>query len=118
MVSKVAFILVIPLLLRSKEHVRWAFALVRRDIEEKARLVIANDSQKDSPMMAMQARIANICASDEGETLGVILNKMRPSKRDQVEKAMAAMDKAGILKRVASGRLYKGNPVEKYVFCG
>ena len=118
MVSKVAFILAIPERLRTAEHVRWAFALVRRDIEEKARLVIANDSQKDSPMMAMQARIANICASDEGETLGVILNKMRPSKRDQVEKAMAAMDKAGVLQKVASGRLYKGNPVEKYVFCG
>jgi len=43
---------------------------------------------------------------------------MRPSKRDQVEKAMATMEKAGVLQKVASGRLYKGNPVEKYVFCG
>jgi hypothetical protein len=118
MVSKVSFILAIPERLRTAEHVRWAFALVRRDVEEKARLVTANDSEKDNPMRAMQARIGNICASDEGETIGVILNKMRPLKRDQVEKAMAQMEKTGILKRVASGRLYKGNPVEKYVFCG
>lgn len=118
MVSKVAFILAIPERLRTAEHVRWAFALVRRDVEEKARLVTANDSQKDNPMKAMQARIANVCASEEGETIGVILNKLRPSKRDQIEKAMAAMEKAGTLKRVPSGRLYKGREVEKYVFCG
>lgn len=117
MVSKVSFVLAIPERLRTAEHVRWAFALVRRDVEEKARLVLANDGEKDNPMRSMQARIANICASDEGETIGVILNKMRPAKRDQVEKAMAAMSKAGTLRTVTSGRLYKGKQVEKYVFC-
>ena len=116
MVSKVSFVLAIPERLRTAEHVRWAFALVRRDVEEKARLVTANDREKDNPMQSMQARIANICASEEGETIGVILNKMRPHKRDQIDKAMASMMKIGMIEKVTTGRLYKGREIERYVY--
>lgn len=113
-VAKVSFILAIPERLKTAEHVRWAFALVRRDFEEKMRLVIGNDRAKDSPVMAMGALIENLCASDEGETLGVLLNKLRGKKREDVEKVLAELVKRGSIEAIETGRSYKGKPVERY----
>lgn len=93
-VSKVSLILAVPEGIRTAECVRWAFALVKRDVEDKARLVIANDREKDSPKMAMAARILNIIAGD-GETLGVIVNRMRKYRRADVEKTLATLVESG-----------------------
>jgi hypothetical protein len=95
LVSKVSLILAVPEGLRSVEHVRWAFALIFRDVQEKARLVIGNDREKDAPKMALRAKIANLIA-DEGETLGVICNRLRKFKREDIEKALAEMVAQGI----------------------
>jgi hypothetical protein len=96
LVSKVSLVLACPEGRRTTEHVRWAFALVRRDLEEKARLVTANDREKDAPKMALQARIANIIDGD-GETLGVILNRLRKHKRQDVQAALDKMVSDGIV---------------------
>jgi hypothetical protein len=95
LVSKVSLILACPEGRRTTEHVRWAFALVRRDLEDKARLVTANDRQKDAPKMALQARIASLIGGD-GETLGVIVNRLRKWKREDVQKCLDDMVKAGL----------------------
>lgn len=105
LVSKVSLILAIPSGLRTTEHVRWAFALVRKDIDDKARMVIANDRQKDDPKIAMASRIANIIDGD-GETLAVICNRMRQYRRADIEKVLADMVERGIVQSTAtkSGR--------------
>lgn len=99
LVSKVSLILAVPEGVRTDEHVRWAFALVRRDVEEKARLVVANDREKDAPQQAMAARIMNICAGD-GETLGVICNRMRKFRRQDIEKTLATLVEQDLISKV------------------
>jgi hypothetical protein len=94
LVSKVSLILACPEGRRTAEHVRWAFALVRRDLEEKARLVFANDREKDAPKLALQAQVANIIDGD-GETAGVIFNRLRRKKRADVQAALDDMVKTG-----------------------
>ena len=47
LVSKVSLVLAVPGGIRTEEHVRWSFALIKRDIEEKTRLVVSNDRAKD-----------------------------------------------------------------------
>ena len=95
LVSKVSLVLSTREGLRTAEHVRWAFALVRRDLEEKARLVTANDREKDAPKLALQARIANIIDGD-GETSGVIFNRLRKNKRQDVQAVLDKMIADGL----------------------
>lgn len=97
LVEKVSLILAVPEGLRTEEHVRWAFALIRRDVETKIRSVTSNDRARDNPLMALQSKIMNLCGGDDGERLGVIVNRCRGYKRDDVVKAIAGMVEAGTL---------------------
>lgn len=92
-VAKVSFILAVPEGIRTVEHVRWAYALVRRDVEEKTRLVIGNDRRKDSPAQALMARIMNLVAGDQGETLGVLVNRIKSVKKEDIQKCLDLMIK-------------------------
>ncbi len=108
LVSKVSLILAIPDRLRSEEHVRWAFALIRRDIREKIRLVQGNDTDKSFRHEALRARILNLVASDEGEKEGVLINRLTRLKFDR-------KDILAELERMAKGkeleRIEKRHPV-------
>jgi hypothetical protein len=95
LVAKVSLILAIGEGVRTAEHVRWAFALVKRDIEEKIALVVSNDRAKDAPAMALTARITGLISGDDGETLGVIVNKCRGYRREDIEKALKTMVENG-----------------------
>ncbi len=98
-VAKVSLILAIPEKLRTVEHVRWAFALVKRDLEDKVRLVVGNDSVKSSPKKALQARILNLVSGGAGETEGVICNRLdRTFKREDISAELDTMTKRGDLK--------------------
>lgn len=94
-IAKISFILAVPSGLRTAEHVRWAYALVKRDVEEKVRLVIGNDRQKDNPKMALISKVESAINRKEGETLGVIVNKLRNFKKEDVEKCLEELIKAG-----------------------
>ena len=96
LVSKVSLVLAVPGGIRTEEHVRWSFALIKRDIEEKTRLVVSNDRAKDNPLMALRSKIANMIAGDEGETLGVICGRIRSKKKADIEHVLNEMVKAGI----------------------
>lgn len=100
LVSKVSLILAIPEGRRTQEHVRWAFELVRQDIESKARLVTANDREKDAPRTALMAKIANLIDQDEGNTIGVILTRLRKHKREDVERTLDEMVREGTVSKV------------------
>lgn len=114
-VSKISFILSIPEGLRTEHHVRWAYALVKRDIIEKMRLVVSNDRAKDSPMEALRAKIANIISGDEGETLGVIANKCRPAKKAEVEECLQKMVDAGQVSVEESIHKFTKKMVKRYI---
>jgi hypothetical protein len=115
LVSKVSLILAIPEGRRTTEHVRWAFELIRKDVEAKARLVTANDGEKSAPQQALLARIANIIDGD-GETLGVIMNKLKKYKREDVQKALDLMVDRGLALKaeIPSGR--NGKATIRYTF--
>ena len=102
LLAKVSFILAVPGGIRTDEHVQWATALVARDLEEKIRLVIGNDRQKDDPALALAARIMNLIAGEDGETLGVICNRLRPNKKGDIEKILEKMLEKGVI-RVEEG---------------
>ena len=98
LLAKVSFILAVPGGIRTDEHVQWATALVTRDLEEKIRLVIGNDRQKDDPALALAARIMNLIAGEEGETFGVICNRLRPHKKGDIEKILEKMLEKGVIR--------------------
>jgi hypothetical protein len=94
-VSKISLILAAPHGLRTEEHILWAYAFVRRDVEQKMRLVTSNDREKDSPLMALRAKIMTLISGDDGETLGVICNRLRKNKKADIEKALDELVKVG-----------------------
>jgi hypothetical protein len=96
LVAKVSFILAVPEGVRTAEHVRWAYALVKQDVETKARTVIGNDRQKDSPEDALFSRLVNLI-DHEGETFGVIVNKLRTYKKEDIEKGLKRLVDKGFL---------------------
>jgi hypothetical protein len=96
-VAKVSFILAVPEGIRTVEHVRWAYALVRRDVEEKTRLVVGNDKRKDNPVQALAARIMNLVSGDKGETLAFMVNRIKNIKKDDIEKCLDLLVKDGLV---------------------
>lgn len=98
LVAKVSLILAIPEGRRTTEHVRWAFALVRHDVETKARLVIGNDREKDEPKTALRAKLSALI-DGEGETIGVIRSRLRKYRREDIQTCLDEMIAAGIASR-------------------
>lgn len=94
-VSKVSLLLGCWGGLREVEHVRWAFELVKRDVEAKALAVTANDRVKDSPKLALEARILSIVSDPDGVTMGIIANRCRKFRKEDVEAMLGKMQEAG-----------------------
>jgi len=97
LVAKVSFILAIPEGIRTVEHVRWAFALVKRDIDSKMHLVMSNTSEGGKSRMALNSAIAH-AIGDEGLTIGVLRNKLsRKWKREDIDAAVADLVGRGLI---------------------
>ena len=106
-VSKVSLILAVPEGVRTVEHVRWAYALIRRDIESKMRLVLANDTDKSDPARALMMTLLQTVDGPDGETAGVIMRRLeRKWKRPDIEVALN--------KLVEAGRITKEISIHKY----
>ena len=113
-VAKVSLILAVPGGIRTEEHILWAYALVRRDIKEKMDLVTSNERAKDAPAVAMRARIQNLTSGDDGETFGVICNRMRKYKKADVQKCLDQMVSAGAVEEVEAAHRFNGSKVKRY----
>jgi len=114
-VAKVSLILAIPERLRTSQHVRWAFALVKRDIEEKIREVIGNDSVKHEPLEAMSAKILNLASKDGGEKEGIIVSRLkRIFKKEDILTQLGKMAKSGKLKCHESTHPRNGTVFKSY----
>ena len=113
-VLKVSLILAVPSGLRTAEHVRWAYALVKRDVTEKSQLVISNTPYKEEAGDAIRMKVLNICSDEEGSTLGKIKNCLRPRKPEEVEAAIDDLVKRGKLKKVETAHKRNKSIVVKY----
>jgi hypothetical protein len=99
-VSKVSLILAVPEGVRTVEHVRWAYALIKRDIESKMRLVLANDNDKSDPARALLMTLLQMVDGPDGETAGVIMRRLeRKYKREDIQ---SALDKLVDAKKITS----------------
>lgn len=114
-VLKVSLILAIPSGLRTAEHVRWAFALVKRDIIEKSQLVISNTPYKEEAGDAMRMKILNLCSDEEGASFGKIKQGMKPRKAEEIEAALDDLVARGRLQKIEGVHKFNKRPFTKYV---
>ena len=108
LVAKVSATLAIPSGLRTDEHVLWAYALVRRDIEGKMRLAHSNSAGDKAD--ALCSKILSMVSADHGESMRSIARGCRAYQRADVEKAVALLVDAGqIVERQSDGKGRKTN---------
>lgn len=117
LIAKVSLILAAPEGLRTSEHVRWAYAIVRRDIDEKIRLATANIVAKDDPATALMNRITAMIDNEHGESLAVIAHRCRPRKRDEVAQAVALLEQAGKIRKAVVRSVDGRQDTEKFFAC-
>jgi hypothetical protein len=114
MIAKVSFILAIPDGTRTADHVRWAFAYIREELDAKIKLVFANDNARERPEDSIAARVLNYIDPDKGTSLSVLANRMR-MKQDALLCILQKMHKAGLLCKIASKKAYRGKYVDLWV---
>ncbi len=117
MVAKISLILAAPSGVKTLEHVRWAYALVKRDVDEKLRLVMSNDKTYGSDKVLM-AKITKIISKEHGETIGVINNRLRAYKPEDVKKALAHMSEKGVVSHEISIHPKKKTETVRYFYTG
>ncbi|MNQ65760.1 hypothetical protein D3C85_802260 [compost metagenome] len=111
--AKISLILAAPEGVRTSEHVRWAFAMVRRDIETKTRLAYANMREKDAPLEALRARIVSMLDVDHGETIAVMHNRTKKPKAE-ILKVLAKLEDEGMVRMVTDTHPRTGRVTEKW----
>jgi len=116
LVAKISFILAIPDGTRTLEHVRWAFAFVKDEIDFKVQLVFANDNAKAKPEDALAARILNLIDADNGLTTAMLSNKLRVDKSALLT-TCKHLESAGHV-QLKEGRKYRGKVVLKWFRAG
>jgi len=77
LIAKVSFVLAIPDGTRTAEHVRWAFAYVKDELDFKVQLVFANDNAKQRPEDAIAARLMNYIDADTGCSTAVLASRTK-----------------------------------------
>lgn len=113
LMAKISLILAAPGGVRTAEHVRWAFAMMRRDIEEKTRLAYANMTERSNPNDALAARILNIIGTDHGETVAVIYNRTKRPKAE-IQKVLDKLQEAGQVVERVTKHPANGKEVRKW----
>ena len=92
--AKVSLLLAAASGVRTVEHVQWAFALAKRDISLKTQLAYGTEN-KDNTNGVMARVLSQI--DEHGQTLGVLANKLRPTSKVEIEKALAKLVEIGRL---------------------
>lgn len=117
MCSKVSLILAVPEGIRTTEHVRWAYTLMRKDIDDKIMLAHGNimGARKDrnSQGEALRAKIVSLLEKDHSESFGVIKHRCRKWQEQDV-KAMLDRLVSEELIVASEGRKYRGKALEVY----
>lgn len=116
LIAKISFILAIPSGVRTAEHVRWAFAYVRAELDAKIALVFANDNSRDRPEESIAARVVNYMDPDKGTSTKVLANRMR-LKPDDLDPILTKMQDRGMIRQVDTGRVWRRKPVMVWKPC-
>lgn len=95
LVSKVSMVLGMASGLRTTEHIRWAFALVDRDV--KSKMNSTNATRTDDKADALLSRIMSMVDSETGMTKGALRNKCRSQRKEDVDKAIDWLVDNGVL---------------------
>lgn len=108
--AKVSLVLALPGGIRTAEHIQWAYALARRDVETKIKMAYSTEKADESNGLA--ARVLSLVTTEHGETLGVICNRLRGTPKAQVEELLKKMVDRGMIqeleyKHTGNGRIYK-----------
>ena len=99
--AKVSFVLSIAEGVRTIEHVEWAYALAKADCNRKMRLALSNITKEDAPSDSIAVKIQDILEnSDDGETQGVIFNRCRPHKKEEVKSVLDKLVERGLIKAI------------------
>lgn len=93
LVLKVSFLIGIPGGVVTEEHVRWAWALVDRDIRDKIAMTYANSAPSEGDRLL--TKIISKITKDHGETHGKIRSACRPDKKEDVDKGLALLVERG-----------------------
>lgn len=93
LVAKVSATLAIPSGLRTEEHVLWAYALVRRDIDGKMQLAHSNSAGDKAD--ALCSKILSMVSTEHGESMRAIARGCRAYQRADVERGVALLVEAG-----------------------
>lgn len=96
-VAKVSLILAVAGGIRTEEHVLWAYAWVMRDIQQKTLWVTSSDKEMDTPQNALVAKILQLTSVENGELEGVIVNRLRKNRREDVIKCLAILVEQGLI---------------------
>jgi hypothetical protein len=112
LIAKVSFILAIPDGVRTLDHVRWALAYVKDELDFKVQLVFANDNKGDRPEDAIAARFLNYIDAENGLTTAMLANKLRidAASVDTIGKQLAESGKV----ELREGRKYRGKETLKW----
>lgn len=110
--SKISLICALPSGLRTVDHVRYGYALALADVERKIKLSYSEDNKKSGDGLA--AKVLSVIDKDNGETLGVICNRLRGTPRAQVETLLNEMVDKKMLTKVDKPR--EGNKKACTVF--
>lgn len=93
--SKISLICALPSGLRTVDHVRYGYALALADVERKIKLSYSEDNKKSGDGLA--AKVLSVIDKENGETLGVICNRLRGTPKAQVEALLNEMVNKGML---------------------
>lgn len=113
--AKASLILALPEGVRTAEHIRWAFALAKRDVDRKIKLAYSADKGEQADGLA--ARVLSIVDGDHGETFGVICNRLRSTPKEQVRTLLAQMVERNMLREEVGQHPKKKIEVVRYFAC-
>lgn len=114
LVSKISFILAAPSGERTVEHVLWAYALVKHDIETKSRLVVGNDERKDYAASSLAMRIEAKLDPVKGTTLGRLINSLRRFSAKDIQKCLDELLALGRVTFTEHIHPYNKQKIKKY----
>jgi len=112
LIAKVSFVLAIPSGTRTIEHVRWALAFVKDEIDYKVQLVFANDNAKNKPEDALAARVLNYIDAENGLTTAMLASRLKVDQ--SVIKTTCDHMQADGKVELREGRKYRGKVVFKW----
>jgi hypothetical protein len=112
--AKIALILGAPEGLITPEHVRWAYAAMRRDIDDKIRLAYANMVEKDNPDDAIAMRIMNMLDKEHGEMPSVIRGRFRKEKPEKINQILEKLEEMGKIKKMETTHQGNGKKFDKW----